>query len=57
MEEFLLTVHAAQMARERGIKEEWIRIVLREPCLTIRDDRDEKLPTCFEEFLRTATTC
>jgi len=57
MEEFLLTVHAAQMAWERGIKEEWIRIVLREPCLTIRDDRDEKLPTCFEEFLRTATTC
>ena len=45
MEEFVLTVHATQMARERDIKDAWIRIALRDPCATTPDERDGNL-TC-----------
>jgi hypothetical protein len=43
MEEFVLTVHAAQMAQERGIKYEWICMVLRDPSATHPDVGDVKL--------------
>jgi hypothetical protein len=43
MEDFSLTAHAAQMARERGIKFEWIRTVLENPGTTLPDARDENL--------------
>jgi hypothetical protein len=50
MEAFLLTVHATQMARERGIQDEWIRLVLRDPCITKPDERDEKLTCVFRRI-------
>ncbi len=50
MDAFSLTVHAAQMAKERGIKEEWISFVLRDPGVTKPDERDGNLTCVFRRI-------
>jgi len=43
MEPFLMTAHAAQMAKERSIRREWIQSVLDNPMATFPDARDKSL--------------
>ena len=43
MEEFVLTAHASQMARERCIEMNWIRSVLATPTVVLPDSRDKLL--------------
>ena len=50
MDDFVLTAHAAQMARERGLELEWIGLALREPSVTRPDVRDANLTHVFRRF-------
>ena len=43
MEIFVLTAHAAEMARERCIDLKWVHDVISDPAVTYPDLRDEEL--------------